>query len=300
MTDISTGPRAHTAERVAVSPRNVSFDTSASPLHWIPGEPYASHFISVFNYMLPLGERWFCAVFERALPFVNDAALRQEMLGFMGQEAIHAKTHDEVLHTFFADHGIDNAQRFADLAEWVETKFYPLLDRLHGEVLRQALRPQLALIAVIEQLTAFLGSWLLNNDLERFGADPVMLDLFRWHGAEEVEHRFVAHDVAAYFEVPRWLHAALTTFVGVFYTPLSVFVARYLIKADPAIRRTGYLRLLWEARGAGRRGALPDWLAVVREIPIVLRRGYSPLQAADTAQAVAYLAHSPAARAAQS
>ena len=26
-----------------------------------------------------------------------------------------------------------------------------------------------------------------------------MVDLFRWHGSEEVEHRIVAHDVAVYF-----------------------------------------------------------------------------------------------------
>jgi predicted metal-dependent hydrolase len=26
-----------------------------------------------------------------------------------------------------------------------------------------------------------------------------MVDLFRWHGSEEVEHRMVAHDVAVYF-----------------------------------------------------------------------------------------------------
>src|SRR3954468_20940665 len=44
--------------------------------------------------------------------------------------------------------------------------------------------------------TAFLGDWVLNADeLDRRGADPTMLDLLRWHGAEEVEHRSVAFDL---------------------------------------------------------------------------------------------------------
>lgn len=46
-----------------------------------------------------------------------------------------------------------------------------------------------------------MGDWALNADLEKFGADPQMLDLYRWHGAEEVEHRAVAHEVATYFGV---------------------------------------------------------------------------------------------------
>ena len=292
------GPRSYPRERVAIRPRNVRFDTSESPLHWIPGEPVASHAISIFNYMLPVGERFFCEIYQRALPFVNDDLLREEMLGFIGQEGIHAKTHDAVLHSYFARHGISHVSRYTDLVEWVEGKFYPLLDRLSGNALLHALRPMLALIAVIEQLTAFLGSWLLSSDLDKRGADPVILDLFRWHGAEEVEHRFVAHDVAGYFRVNRYLHLALTVLVGVLYTPFSVLMAQYLVKTDPTLPKMGYLRTLAETRAAGKRGALPDWLAVTKEIPIVAKKGYSPVLAANTAQAVAYLAQSPAARAA--
>lgn len=153
------GPRAHAAERVEIKPRNVRFDLSKTPLHWIPGEPIASHAISTFNYMLPVGERWFCQIYERLLPFVQDETLRREMLGFMGQEGIHAQTHDEVLREFLVAHGITNAERFADLVEWVEDRFYPLLDQLSDDMLVQVLKPQLALIAVIEQLTAFMGTW---------------------------------------------------------------------------------------------------------------------------------------------
>src|SRR5579872_5462491 len=33
------------------------------------------------------------------------------------------------------------------------------------------------------------------SDRDYAGADPVMLDLLRWHGAEEVEHRALVYDV---------------------------------------------------------------------------------------------------------
>lgn len=298
----ATGPRppAHPSERVQIKARDVRFDLSNTPLHWIPGEPIASHAISTFNYMLPVGERYFCQIYQRLLPFVHEETLREQMLGFIGQEGIHAKTHDDVLRNFLAVHGITNAERFADLAEWVEDRFYPLLDQLSDDALVQVLKPQIALIAVIEQLTAFMGSWLLNCDLDRRGADPAMLDLFRWHGAEEVEHRFVAHDVVEYFEVNRWLQVGLTVFVGVNYLPVSLLVSKYLVDADPSLPKMSLPRILWEGRAAGRRGVLPDWLAIIKEIPLIARKGYSPELAGRTAQAVAYLAQSPAVRAIKS
>ncbi len=59
---------------------------------------------------------------------------------------------------------------------------------------------RLAIIAAVEHITAFLGDWVLNADgLDRAGIHPTMLDLLRWHGAEEVEHRSVAYDVMRYF-----------------------------------------------------------------------------------------------------
>ena len=58
------------------------------------------------------------------------------------------------------------------------------------------LMERVATIAAIEHYTAFLGNWVLNAEaLDRRGADPTMLDLLRWHGAEEVEHRSVAFEL---------------------------------------------------------------------------------------------------------
>jgi predicted metal-dependent hydrolase len=50
----------------------------------------------------------------------------------------------------------------------------------------------------------------------------------------------------------------------------------------------------------GRRGTLPATGALLRSIPRYLSRTYHPSQEASTAQAVAYLASSPAALAAES
>ena len=61
-----------------------------------------------------------------------------------------------------------------------------------------------------------------------------MVDLFRWHGSEEVEHRMVAHDVAVYFHdsyVDR-IRAMTMSVVMIF-----VFFQRaawYLVKTDPS------------------------------------------------------------------
>ena len=58
------------------------------------------------------------------------------------------------------------------------------------------LHRRLADVAAIEHFTAVLGQWVIQNrGLEYAGADPAMLDVLRWHGAEEVEHRALVYDV---------------------------------------------------------------------------------------------------------
>ena len=61
----------------------------------------------------------------------------------------------------------------------------------------------------------------------------------------------------------------------------------------------GYPRLLWKLRASGRRGAIPTGGLILRAALRLFRRDYNPVTEGDTAQAVAYLATSPAARAAQ-
>ncbi|MGI9143256.1 MAG: metal-dependent hydrolase, partial [Fluviibacter sp.] len=91
---------------VQIQARNVRFDVSASPLHWIPGHPVASNVISLLNLVLPAAERWFVATYNEALPLVKDPRLAEDMRGFIGQEAVHADTHERMLRDWMEARGV--------------------------------------------------------------------------------------------------------------------------------------------------------------------------------------------------
>ncbi|GAB2536934.1 metal-dependent hydrolase [Nocardia heshunensis] len=280
---------------VVLRPRAVHFDFSRSPLHWIPGEPVASHAISGLNLILPLGERGFVEMFRRALPYVEDADLREQMIGFMGQEAQHAESHNRATWEFLQRHGIDPEPILTE-AEYLFDRAITRLDTLPEHLRHRVVVQMLAGIAGIEHFTAVAGDWLLNQDFEALDADPALTDLFRWHGAEEVEHRSVAWTVARYFGArrPRLVTFYLGSSVGL---PVGLIgVAWWLIRQDPTLPNMGPVKVFREINGAIRRGTLPPWRLIGRGFASFVRADYDPADTGDTAQAVSYLAKSPAAK----
>jgi predicted metal-dependent hydrolase len=285
----------------AIRPRRVTFDWKQTPLHWIPGEPTATHVINVLHLLLPAGERWFVKVFKEALPLVSDERLLKDVKGFMGQEATHSVQHAYVLE-HLAEQNLDTGG-YTKHVEW-------MFDVLLGEKppwgapipRREWLRFRLSLIAAIEHFTAVLGDWILDAEaLDEVDTDEVMLDLLRWHGAEEVEHRAVAFDmyqhVAADGRVRylRRVEGMAFAWPTLFY--LWVVGARYLMRHDPGLTKGKYR--FRDHRSAARRGLLPSWVSLNAAMPRYLRRSYHPSQEGSLTKAVEYLAISPAARAAE-
>lgn len=284
----------------AIKPRRVTFDWKQTPLHWIPNEPTATHVINVLHLLLPAGERWFVKVFKEALPYVKDEQLLKDVKGFMGQEATHSVQHAYVLE-HLAEQNLDTSG-YTRHVEW-------MFDVLLGEKppwgapisRREWLRFRLSLIAAIEHFTAVLGDWILDAEaLDHVDTDEVMLDLLRWHGAEEVEHRAVAFDMYQHVGgegVARYLRRAegmALAWPTLFY--LWVAGARYLLRHDPRLVKGAYR--FRNHRSAARRGLLPSWAALNAAMPRYLRRSYHPSQEGSLTKAIEYLAASPAARAA--
>ncbi|MFD4546390.1 metal-dependent hydrolase [Streptomyces sp. NPDC058466] len=291
---VGDGPRA-------ITPRRVSFDWEKTPLHWIPDEPTATHVINVLHLLLPAGERWFVKVFKEGLPLVDDPELLKDVKGFMGQEATHS-----VQHAYVLDHLAAQRLDTADFTKYVDFLFEKLLGEtppLGAPIpTREWLRFRLSVIAAIEQFTAVLGDWVLTAEgLDLADADEVMLDLLRWHGAEEVEHRAVAFDMYQHCGgegLPRYARRVAGMAVT---APMMLYLwawgAAYLLRHDP--QSAGRLRYSLAAHNrAVRKGLLPTWKELGAAVPRYLRRSYHPSQEGSLRRAVEYLARSPAARSA--
>jgi len=284
---------------VLLQARDVTFDWSALPAHWVPGDPFTTHVFNVLHLLLPAGEEWFVETFTEALPYIDDEDLREDVIGFIGQESVHSHAHQGVLD-HLAERGLDPTP-FTDQMHWM---FGRLLGprSLSGLRAQNYLAERLAVIAAIEHVTAFLGDWVLNADgLDRVGVDPVMLDLLRWHGAEEVEHRSVAYDVLRFFDHSEARRLRAQLIVAPVMVWLWIRGTRFLMSHDPdlaglprAVRRPH----LSDWIDASRRGVLPGPVEIARRMGRYFRRSYHPSQEGSTIQAIRYLASSPAARAA--
>lgn len=240
-------------------------------------------------------------VFKEGLPLVTDPVLLKDVKGFMGQEATHSVQHAHVL-----DHLAAQRLDTAAFTKYVDLLFEKILGEkppLGAPIPTQEwLRYRLSVVAAIEQFTAVLGNWVLHAEgLDHADADEVMLDLLRWHGAEEVEHRSVAFDMYQHCGgegLPRYARRiagmAVTAPVMLY---LWVWGTAYLMRRDPQL--AGRLRYsLAEHNRAVRKGLLPTWRELGAAIPRYLRRSYHPSQEGSLRRAVEYLAESPAARAA--
>jgi predicted metal-dependent hydrolase len=277
-----------------LKPRRVSFEWEPTPLEWIPGDPVTSHIIDVLHLLLPAGERWFVNVYKQALPLIEDEQLKADVKGFMGQEAVHSRAHAVVLE-HLRENGLD-PDPFVRQVEWMFNTLggdnsMPWVPR------RRWLIERIAAIAAIEHFTAVLGAWVLDSPaLDAAGADPTMLDLLRWHGAEEVEHRSVAFDVLQGVRRSRFTRVRTMFFVAIAMLVLWRRGMRYLCAADPIYH--GRLPTYRDFRRAAKRGLLPPPRDLFIAVPRYCRADYHPSQEADTAVALAYLAASPAATAA--
>lgn len=284
-------------ESLAINARHVQFSWDGVPLEYIPGDSYATQFWNVMHLVLPEGERAMADVFARALPYIDDERLHEEVVGFVGQEATHAATH-EGFRRYLDTRGIDITAQVGRI-EYIVHKIFGDHE-LTGRQADKWLAERLGIYAAAEHYTAVVGEWLLDNrEFDRCGTDPMMLDLLRWHGSEEMEHRSVAFDAFNYVDGNYWrrFRTALVASVGLailwFVTSADLYR-----NAKPGRR----FQLWWPlayARAA-RRNLVPNLSFLVKQTALYLRPGFHPSQMGDIDKAIRYLAQSPAVRAAAS
>lgn len=231
-----------------------------------------------------------CRVFNKALPLIHDGNLQAEVKGMVRQEGAHASSHRSVLD-WYEHNGFD----FSFSQARLQHIFTVLLsDRplgrltLQGQWIRRWLLLRVGVVAAIEHLTCALGSWAFyNEELEKTGADAGMVELIKWHGAEEMEHRCVAFDLYRHLGGGYFQRTLLF---------LLVFAAIVLTwkRGTQAFLRQDAAALPWYGlrgyRESARRGHLPSVGFILRACLRYFRPGFHPQGEASTLEARGYLA----------
>ena len=187
--------------------RPLRFDVGADariPRHWHGGRKSVTTFFDNLSIFFPAGERFFVRSVRANADRVKDERLRADVRAFCGQEGAHGREHDRYNDRLRAlGYPIDALEQGVERRTRRASKHAPR-------------RTQLAITCALEHFTALMGHMLLDDPRVLEGAHPVMASLWRWHAAEENEHKAVAFDVyraagGRYFErVLVMLFASLT------------------------------------------------------------------------------------------
>jgi predicted metal-dependent hydrolase len=163
--------------------RNRRFDLDRVPRHWHGGRRSVSIFFDNLSVFFPAGERFFMASVRAYRGEVRDEALLAAVKGFCAQEGHHTREHVRY-NQMLAAHGypIEAMERRVEQLLALVTKIAPK-------------RWQLSATCALEHFTALMGHMILSDPRTLEGADPTMVALWRWHAAEENEHKAVAFDV---------------------------------------------------------------------------------------------------------
>ncbi|MBP3011879.1 metal-dependent hydrolase, partial [Acinetobacter baumannii] len=284
-------------------------DWKDTPVDWIPNQPFASYFINEINNILPAGEFWFCRLYNKVLPRITDEKLKQDVQAFIRQEAMHANAHTSANKEYLSARNID-IQRNLDIMNYLFTT--ALADKPFDKEVPQFLQEQwdlfrLGVIATVEHMTCVLGKYALyNKRWEELGADPEMVDLVKWHGSEEIEHRTVAFDLYRHLGggyMPRYY---LSLAVIVLVLGLWVDGAAHIMKQDPRFADAAksrffpaWVALEWYKISRKDNQVLPNPIWLIAQQIDYLMPWYDPVKEGSTEDAVSYLSQSPAAKRAE-
>ncbi|MBD3728450.1 MAG: metal-dependent hydrolase [Sphingomonadales bacterium] len=177
---------SHSPADLEIIVRDRRFGRDATPRRWwLNGDPVATAWFNALSATFPRGEAFFI---ESVKAFREGAGpkLEAEIRAFVKQEINHTREHI-VFNKLAESAGYDIGFIDTRVAEMLAlTKDRPRILNL-------------AATMALEHFTAMLGHELLKDPVHLDGADGDLGELWKWHAAEEVEHKGVAYDT--------WLHA---------------------------------------------------------------------------------------------
>jgi predicted metal-dependent hydrolase len=148
--------------------------------HWLGGDAFRTHLFNAQSYSFPLGEQYFIDSVKAALPLLKDEQLKEDIRGFIGQEASHRHIHKQY-----------NQQLDAQGLSYLLEGYVAWRIRTAAML---SVRSNLAITMAYEHFTAIFADGTLSEACWIGDAEEPLKTLWTWHSVEETEHKSVAFD----------------------------------------------------------------------------------------------------------
>ena len=171
-------------EPPSITRRQVDIDFTAVPsAPWLPGAVPLELMFNAASLSFPPTERFFISAVRDYERQIEDPLLKQQVRGFIFQEAMHNKVHiacNDMLRRLYP-----NCRR----AEQVSLTTFRILNWLPRWF-------RLSLSSALEHFTSMVAETLLRHaDAFRSIMPKAVADMWLWHAVEETEHKSVCFDV---------------------------------------------------------------------------------------------------------
>lgn len=176
-----TGKTGKSAPDHAITVRNRRFGRDdALARWWLNGDPVATAWHTALSATFPRGEALFIEAVKAHREKV-DGALAQEIRAFIRQEINHTREHLAF-------------NRGAEQAGYDLSHIDARVEQLIGSVFEKKPIVWLGITIALEHFTAMFAHEFLTHPDHFVGGDSEQVELWRWHAAEEIEHKGVVYD----------------------------------------------------------------------------------------------------------
>ena len=195
-----------------IQPRKMDFSFDpAMPRYWFDDDQFKTILLTALSCTFPEGERFFVRSVRHYQKQIQDPLLREQVKGFIGQEAHHGNEHDAFNH-FMESKGVPTGK----VDEFVNRGMRFMAKHLSPQ-------RQLAKTCALEHFTAMLAELMLEHPDFFKGMDERMLPLWLWHAVEESEHKAVAFDVYQDQVDSYWVRTSEMAFTTVEFISFTLF-----------------------------------------------------------------------------
>lgn len=243
--------------------RRPKLDFAKSLPQWLNDREFC-HILNASSVVIMQLEPYLNRVMMRARTMLPpDDPLQRDLKTFILQEAAHTQLHARYNRALY-DAGYDRLKSF-------EAMLAADYEKFHNE---KSMRFNLGYSQGFECLGPLYAELIFEGlDDMYVGGDEQVIDLWKWHLAEEYEHRMVAHDV--YYRMGgNWLHRLYSTITTLRHLKkYSSLIAAHMLEVDRRDMTTEQVR---QSKIASRRASRRLSRFLLRRMLPLLSPFYSP------------------------